>query len=313
VAVITGAASGIGFAMARRLARCGMPVALLDVSAAELDAAASALRAEASVLPQQVLAVHCDVARFADCQAAQQRVAGAFPDTPLALLFNNAGIQGRRRGSSSILQGSAESWTEIFDVNVFGAWNIIKAFVPGMIQRGPLPSGKRALVVTTSSVVGLLNHNLGPYSVSKMAVTAMAEQLSLELEGMGQAAAHVSPHVLFPSVAGTSFFQMRGADGVPTAGEGFKSGLVKLGVFTAEAVVDGLVRGLEQGRHYIVLDHELDVPTATQIAKRMEDQMEGRRPRRPEQVGVILAMQDPKAAERRRASLAGVAPARSRL
>ena len=72
----------------------------------------------------------------------------------------------------------------MFKVNVFGAVNIIKAFLPGMIEAGPMASGKKSYVVTTSSVVGLLNHNIGPYSVSKFATTALCEQLSIELEGM---------------------------------------------------------------------------------------------------------------------------------
>ena len=62
----------------------------------------------------------------------------------------------------------------LLQVNVFGAVNILKAFVPGMIAAGPLASGKASFVVTTSSVVGLLNHVTGPYTVSKMAAVSAA-------------------------------------------------------------------------------------------------------------------------------------------
>jgi NAD(P)-dependent dehydrogenase (short-subunit alcohol dehydrogenase family) len=96
---------------------------------------------------------------------------------------------------------------------VFGAVNIIKNFLPGMIAAGPLPSGKKTFIVTTSSVVGLLNHNIGPYSCSKMAATAVCEQLSHELETMGDAAAHISPRSLHPTVAATNFLSGRNADG----------------------------------------------------------------------------------------------------
>eukprot|EP01045_Picozoa_sp_COSAG04_P035357 COSAG04_NODE_8128_length_1020_cov_1.014115_2_plen_126_part_01 len=115
---------------------------------------------------------------------------------------------------------------------VFGALNIIKAFVPSMIEAGPLPSGKPTYVVTTSSVVGLFNgikpffpgssffpsltqklraHSggTGPYIASKMAATALCEHLSIELQNLGDAAAHVSAHSLHPSVGATNFFTSR--------------------------------------------------------------------------------------------------------
>ena len=117
--------------------------------------------------------------------------------------------------------GGSEAWTSIFSVNVFGSVNIIKAFVPAMIEAGPLGSGKKTFVVTTTSVVGLLNHNIGPYSVSKMAATAVAEQFAIELSGMGAKAAHISPHSLHPTVAATGFLNARDADGAKSAGDGF--------------------------------------------------------------------------------------------
>merc|ERR1712078_827736 len=117
------------------------------------------------------------------------------------------------------MEGGAESaaaWQNIFSVNVFGAVNIIKTFLPSMVAAGPLPSGKKTYIVTTSSVVGLLNHSPGPYSCSKMAATAVCEQLSIELQDMGAKAAHISPHSLHPTVGATNFLTGRGADGQKT-------------------------------------------------------------------------------------------------
>jgi len=301
LAVITGGASGFGLAVAERLARNGMPVAILDVSAAELAAAEQKLGAACQAgagAGKGVLAVRCDVSKFDECQAAQKAVAAAFPGVPLALLFNNAGIMGP--AASKILEGGPEAWASIFSVNVFGAVHILKAFLPGMIAGGPLPSGKKSLVVTTSSVVGLLNHNTGPYSVSKMAATALCEQLALELEALGAAAAHVSPHSLHPTVAGTNFLTSREADGSKAMDETLKNVMLKQGISTAEDIIDGLFRGLDEGKHYIIVDHKLDVPTPQQIARRMEDQMAGRRPRRPEQLGLLLLLEDPAAFRARR-------------
>jgi len=258
---------------------------VLDVSTSELEAAEPKLRAAGA---GGVLAVRCDVAKFEDCRAAQEAVAKAFPGVPVSFLFNNAGIMGKDGGK--IIDGGHESWAPIFSVNVLGAMHIIKAFLPGMIEAGPLPSGKKSLVVTTSSVVGLLNHNLGPYSISKMAATALCEQLSLELESMGSKAAHISPHSLHPTVAGTGFLQARDADGSKSWPTELKDYLLKKGISSAASIVDGLFRGLDDGRAYIIVDHELDVPTTKQIARRMEDQMLGRRPTPPEQLGFMFLM-----------------------
>jgi len=206
----------------------------------------------------------------------------------VSFLFNNAGIMGKEGGK--ILSGSHESWAPIFNVNVFGAMHVVKAFLPGMIEAGPLPSGKRTFVVTTSSVAGLLNHSPGPYSLSKMAATAMCEQLSHELEDMGSTAAHISSHSLHPTVAGTGFLEGRDADGSKHIPKELKEFMLKKGISTAENIVDGLFSGLDEGKAYIIVDHELDIPTSKQIAQRMEDQMTGRRPRKPEQLGFVMLM-----------------------
>lgn len=103
-----------------------------------------------------------------------------------------------------ILEGPHDAWPKVFAVNVFGAVHIIKAFLPRMIEQGPLPSGKPTFVVTTSSVVGLLNHMPGPYSASKMAVTAICEQLTIELDDLGARAAHITSRSLHPTIASTN-------------------------------------------------------------------------------------------------------------
>lgn len=67
--------------------------------------------------------------------------------------------------SNRIIEGDAAHWPKVFGVNVFGAMHIVKVFVPHMIKDGPLQSGRKSFIVTTSSVVGLVNHVPGPYSV----------------------------------------------------------------------------------------------------------------------------------------------------
>mmetsp|Transcript_104467 Transcript_104467/g.322305 ORF Transcript_104467/g.322305 Transcript_104467/m.322305 type:complete len:316 (+) Transcript_104467:76-1023(+) len=285
VAVITGGASGFGLEVALRLAGRGMRLAILDVSAKELEAAEPKLRAAGS---DGVLCMHCDVTKFENCEVAQRKVSEGFSGVPVSFLFNNAGILGKEGGK--IMKGSHAAWAPIFNVNVLGAMHVIKAFLPAMVKAGPLPSGKSTFVVTTSSVVGLLHTSLGPYSVSKMAVTALCEQLSLELQEMGSKAAHISPHSLHPTVAGTGFLEGRDADGSKNIPAQVKDFMLEKGIPTAASIVDGLFRGLDEGRSYIIVDHELDVPSAKQIAVRMEDQMLSRRPTKPEQLGFMLLM-----------------------
>ena len=95
----------------------------------------------------------------------------------------------RERAGGIIADPSPDTiaaWQTIFNVNVFGQVNILKAFAPAMIAAGPLASGKKAFIVTTSSVVGLLNHVVGPYSISKMAEDVEKHVVFLHLSQFSQ-------------------------------------------------------------------------------------------------------------------------------
>jgi NAD(P)-dependent dehydrogenase (short-subunit alcohol dehydrogenase family) len=226
-----------------------MRVAILDVSVDELEAAKAKLEAVAPA--DQLLAQECNVVKPEDCVAAAKAVEGFCGGDKIAFLFNNAGIQGPSGAGGIIADPSPDTiaaWQTIFNVNVFGQVNILKAFAPAMIAAGPLASGKKAFIVTTSSVVGLLNHVVGPYSISKMAATAVCEQFSLELQQMGSAAEHVSAHSLHPTVAATNFLTARGDDGTQTSGDTLKNGIAAVGGFTAEDIISGLFSGLEENR-----------------------------------------------------------------
>merc|ERR1712113_889810 len=125
--------------------------------------------------------------------------------------------------------------------------------------------------------------------------------LSLELDSMGRKAAHISPHILCPSVAGSNFLRLRGPDGSMGLDARLTDMLKKAGTLTPEDVADGLAAGLAEDKHYIVLDHALDIPSTGQITTRLEDQVQGRRPRRPEQLGMMLALHDREAFAERKA------------
>jgi NAD(P)-dependent dehydrogenase (short-subunit alcohol dehydrogenase family) len=160
VAVVTGAASGIGFALAEALAARGLRIVLADVERPALEAAEATLRSRGFDVQVHI----CDVAASF----------GA-----VDLLVNNAGVGGRL-GPSWDSQPGDWAWT--FGVNVFGVANGIRAFLPAMLQRG------RGHLVNTSSLAGLTAPPfLGPYVVSKHAVVGLSESLASELAVIGSA------------------------------------------------------------------------------------------------------------------------------
>eukprot|EP00912_Choanoflagellata_sp_UC4_P001664 UC4_evm1s1059 len=302
VAVVTGGASGFGLNVCERLVRSGYSVAILDVSREELRRSIIHLRSMAPI-PEtssvSIIPILCDVSSFESCESASREIDKMFGGKRISFLFNNAGISGTSSGSN-IIAGPPSAWEQIFSVNVFGAVNIIKAFIPKIIEQGPLPSGKKCFVVTTSSVVGLLNHYPGPYSVSKHATTAVCEQFAIELEDMGEKAAHISPHSLHPTVAATNFLMKRGKDGgKSTDDEVMKNTIAGIGGFVADDIVDALFSGLADGSSYIIVDHPTDVPTKVQIANRMADQMTGKRPRKAAPLGPLLKLSNTKLYEER--------------
>ena len=282
VAVITGGASGFGLEAARRCAGLGMRTAILDVSDAALTAAhaelvgllpGSAADGAATLLP-----IVCDVGSWQDCAAAAAAVETAFGPVPVAFLFNNAGVASLG-GTSQSLFGTDDSdsnWRHVFGVNVFGAVNILRTFVPRMVAAGPLRSGRQSVVVTTSSVMGLYDGAMGlsAYNASKMACTAICEMAFSELESAGEDAAHISAHSLHPSMAGTNIFgsselgKLVAEGGAATGGAGL----------SAADVIDSMLLQIVAGRAYLIVDDANDVPAAEQIRGRMQAQMTGLKP-----------------------------------
>jgi NAD(P)-dependent dehydrogenase (short-subunit alcohol dehydrogenase family) len=288
LAVITGGASGFGYVTSKRLLSNGMSVAILDVSEKELQTAKVTLTPIAEQNHAKVFGFKCNVTVMDDCVAAQKAIANEFKSKKISFLFNNAGIQGN--AGFNILGQSTETWKPIFAVNVYGSVNILQAFTQSIIDAGPLASGKKTHIVTTSSVVGLLNHNPGAYSVSKMAVTAVCEQYAIELENMGSKAIHIAPHTLHPTAAATNFMELRDADGKKRDEKGSIKAMTKeMGAVSADFIIDGLFNGLDMNQAYIIVDHPLDIPTGLQLAARVADQINQTRPRPARPLAMMVA------------------------
>ena len=159
LAVVTGGASGFGYETSTRLLKAGMAVAIVDISVKELANAQKSLGEIAAANNTKVHGIQCNVTKKSNCINAANEIAQHFPNKQISFLFNNAGINGNATGG--ILQSDTEAWKGIFAVNVYGAVNILQVFTDIIVKQGKLASGKNAHVVTTSSVVGLLNHNPG--------------------------------------------------------------------------------------------------------------------------------------------------------
>ena len=154
VAVITGGASGFGLEAAKRCAAAHMAVAILDTNEASMSTAAEAV---ASAGATAVLTIRCDVSSWDACVAAADRIEAHFDRQRVTFLFNNAGIaSGGAEYSGTVLNGTQNDtgWRKVMDVNLFGAVNILRVFIPRFVAAGPLPSGRPVRVVTTSSVMG---------------------------------------------------------------------------------------------------------------------------------------------------------------
>ena len=167
VAVVTGAANGIGFALAEALCKRGLSVMLADVENGALEAAQQRL----SQSGHSVAAHATDVTD----PSAVQRLAAATVDRfrHVDLLVCNAGVGG---SLGPIWTSDPKDWTWTFGVNVFGVVHSLQAFLPAMVARG------QGHVVNVASLAGLTSPPfLAPYVASKHAVVALSESLAGEL------------------------------------------------------------------------------------------------------------------------------------
>ena len=169
VAVVTGAASGIGRGLARRFAEEGMRVVLADVERDALEATAGELRDTGA----ELLAVETDVSSAESVDALADRAWEAFG--AVHVLCNNAGVGGGRGPTQDT---TLADWQWILGVNLWGVIHGVRSFVPRMLD-----GGEDGHVVNTSSFAGLAATPFNTvYGTSKAGVVALTESLHLELE-----------------------------------------------------------------------------------------------------------------------------------
>jgi len=187
VAVVTGAASGIGRGLAERCAQEGMKVVLADVEEEALGLAEADLKAGGA----STLAVLTDVSKANDVEALAQKTLDAFG--AVHLLCNNAGV-----GTGlSIWESTLADWQWIIGVNLWGVIHGVHTFVPIMLEQGT-----ECHVVNTASAAGLVSGpGQGLYKVTKHGVVSLSETLFHELTLGG---ANVGVSVLCPGLVNTN-------------------------------------------------------------------------------------------------------------
>lgn len=271
VAAVTGAASGLGRAMALAFAREGMHVALADVDAVNLAKTESAVRA----IGVQALAVRVDVSNAADVDRFAERTLTALGG--VHVLCNNAGVS----PVGAAWENSVADWEWTLGVNLWGVIHGVRTFVPRLIEQN------EGHVVNTASVAGLISPpGLGVYNVTKHAVVTLSETLHHDLRLRGS---NVGVSVLCPAYVPTGIAESErnrppALANAPTAqsesqraAEAMVRKAVASGKISADQVATTVVEAIRRERFYI-LTHARIKPA---IRARMEDVLDERAPRNP--------------------------------
>jgi len=225
VAVVTGAGSGIGRALAARFAAEGMHVVLADVDEAHARETEALLAARGG----RTLVVQTDVQRAAAVEALAARTLAAFG--AVHVLCNNAGIAGVGR---PVWEQPLESWEQVLGINLWGVIHGIRTFVPIMLRQGT-----EGHVVNTSSASGLLAYGFDrlPYVATKHAVVGISEALALYLAPKG-----VGVTCLCPSGVATNILEQITVYGEATSPRAPQHPIVfpdVVGELVAEAITAG--------------------------------------------------------------------------
>ena len=276
VAVITGAASGLGRAMAARFARENMSVVLADVNAADLARTETELRDGGAT----VIGVHTDVSRAEDIDELASRTLEAFG--AVHLVVNNAGVA----PLGSAWENTLADWQWTLGVNLWGVIHGVRVFTPLLLAQAQ-KAGEAGHIVNTASVSGFINApGMCMYNVSKHAVVALSESLHHELARLTQ---QVKCSVLCPAYVPTGIADsernrpetLANSRGSETSDELAREealrSAVRRGKLSAEQVAQSVFEAVREERFYILTHPKI----LGAVQARMEDIVSGAEPRDP--------------------------------
>lgn len=259
VVVVTGAASGIGLALAEKFGAEGMKVVMADIEV-------PALAAAAAQLPSSVehITVVCDVSDGAQIEALRGAAIDAFG--AVHVVCNNAGVG----GGGAMTDINVEDWKWVIDVDLWSVIHGVRVFLPGLIEQG------EGHIVNTASVAGLFSAPfMGPYNIAKYGVVALSETLCSEL-AMQQSPVGVS--VLCPSWVKTKIASsIRNKPGASAAEADALSEIVQPMIDSGidpEEVADAVVAAVKRKAFWIIT-HD-DTPAA--VSLRTKSILEGTNP-----------------------------------
>ncbi|MCQ4347037.1 SDR family NAD(P)-dependent oxidoreductase [Pseudomonas stutzeri] len=256
VAVITGAASGIGRGLAERAIPERLHLVLADRDGEALERLASRLREQGV----QVLTQVTDVADAAQLERLRDAAVARFG--AVDLLFNNAGVM----QTGSCWELGDEQWQRALAVNLGGVINGVRAFLPLLLAQG-----RPAHVVNTASLAGLLNSPfMAAYNVSKQAVVALSESLHYELAALN---APVGVSVLCPGPVASEIMTSDQGLGATSELNRLLDGQIRQGMSTAELAE--LVFAAIAEKRFWILPHKGFKPA---LRARLESVLEERNP-----------------------------------
>lgn len=225
---ITGAASGLGRALAETWARRGARVGIADVNHTRAGETAEAVTSAGG----QPLVMECDIRSDDQVLAAAEAVRAAWGGVDVVV--NNAGVA----AAGTVADASLEDWSWVVDVNLMGAVRVCRAFLP-MLQ-----AARAGHIVNVASAAGIVQTpGMASYNVTKAGMIALSETLKNELAGFG-----IGVTVVCPSFFATNLMESyRG----PAPGLDMASRLMARSKMTADDMAAEVVRAVDRGRFFV--------------------------------------------------------------
>ena len=267
VAAVTGAASGLGRAMALAFAGEGMHAALADVDEPGLKSTLNEVQSRGV----RAFAMRVDVSRYQEVESFCSKAIAQFGATHV--VCNNAGVS----PLGAVWENTLADWQWILGVNLWGVIHGVRAFVPRLLAQG------EGHVVNTASVAGLISPpGMGAYNVTKHAVVALSESLYHDLRLRGSP---VGVSVLCPAYVPTGIAdsernrprELLNPAKSPSKEETMLKKAVASGKLSADDVARAVVAAVKEERFYVLTHPRMKGA----IRARMEDVLDERAPRNP--------------------------------